>query len=43
MQKPEFVYENEKHKIFWDFKIQMNHPVQARRPDPIIMNKEKKM
>ena len=28
------------HKLFWDFDIQMDHLISARRPDLIIINKK---
>ena len=30
---PESVLQNETHKILWDFEIQMDHLISARRPD----------
>ena len=37
LYKPESVRENETQKILLDFEIQMDHPIQARRPVfPII-------
>ena len=39
MHKPEFVEENEAHKILGVFKIQMNHLISARRPDQMIIIK----
>ena len=35
MYKPEFVQENETHKILWDFQIQTNPLIPARRPAQI--------
>ena len=32
MHKPEFVLENETHKILWDFEIRMDNLISARRP-----------
>ena len=40
MHKPESVLENETHKIFWDFKIQTDHLIQARRPDVVLIKKK---
>ena len=34
--------ENEMHRIRWDFEIQMDHLISARRPDQVIVNKKKK-
>ena len=42
MHKPETVLENEMHKILWDFKIQMDHLILARRPHLVLINKKKK-
>ena len=36
------VLENDTHKLLWDFDIQMDHLISARRPDQIIINKKKK-
>ena len=38
MHKPESVLENETHKLFRDFEIQMDQQISARLPDPIIIN-----
>ena len=42
MYKPEFVLENETHKILWDFELQTDHLVSARKPNQEIINKKKK-
>ena len=42
MHNPEFVQENETHKILWDFGIQMDHLISARRLDLVIVNKKEK-
>ena len=42
MYNPEPVQENNTHKLLWDFDIQTNHQISARRPDLIIINKKKK-
>ena len=39
MHKPEFVLENEMHKILLDFKIQTDQLIPARRPDIGLINK----
>ena len=39
LHKPESVQENE---ILWDFGIEIDHPMQARRPDLILINKMKR-
>ena len=36
----ERVLENEDHKIFWDFSIQTDHVIEARRPDLVVVNKK---
>ena len=33
--------ENETHNLIWDFNIQTNHLMSARRPDLLIVNKRK--
>ena len=42
MQNPTPVLENDTHKLLWDFNIQTDHLIPARRPDLIIINKKKK-
>ena len=37
------VLENDSHKLLWDFDVQTDHQNSARRPDLIIINKEKKI
>ena len=37
------VLENDTHKLLWDFDIQTDHLISARRPDLIIINKKKKI
>ena len=41
MHNPALVLENDSHKLLWDFNIQTDHLIPARRPD-IIINKKKK-
>ena len=41
MHNPEYVLENETHKLLWDFEIQTGHQISARRPDLIMINKKK--
>ena len=43
MHNPESVLENDTHKLLWDFDIQTDHLISARRPDLIIINKKKKI
>ena len=42
MHTPESVLENELHKILWDFQIQTDHLISARRPDLEIVKEKKK-
>ena len=42
MQNPAPVQENDTHKLLWDFDIQTDHLISARRPDLIIINRKKK-
>ena len=42
MHNPAHVLENDSHKLLWDFDIQTDHLIPARRPDLIIINKKKK-
>ena len=39
MHNPAPVRENDLHKLLWDFNIQTDHLIPARRPDLIIINK----
>ena len=41
MHKPESIQENEKQNILWNFEMQTNHQISIRRPDPVIISKEK--
>ena len=41
MYNPESVQENETHKLLWDFEIEIDHLMSARRLDLIIINKER--
>ena len=41
MQNPAPVLENDTHKLRWDFKIQTDHLIPARRLDLIIINKKR--
>ena len=36
------ILENEDYKIFWDFSIQTNHVIEARRPDLIAVDKKER-
>ena len=42
MHNPAPVLENATHKLLWDFNIQTDHLIPARRPELIISNKKKK-
>ena len=42
MHNLESILENETHKILWDFEIQTDHLISARRQDLVIVNKNKK-
>ena len=42
MHNPTSVLENNTHKIFLDFKIQIDYLILARRPDLIIINEKKR-
>ena len=42
MHNPTFVLENKTHKLLWDFDIQTDNLISARRPDLKIINKKKK-
>ena len=42
MHNPESVLENETRKILWEFKIQTDHLISAKRPDLGIVNKKRK-
>ena len=38
--EPKSVLENEDYKIFWDFSIQTDHVIEARRPDLVVVDKK---
>ena len=42
MHNPESVLENETHKLLWDFEIQTDHLISARRTDLIMINKKER-
>ena len=42
MHNPASILKNETHELFWDFDIQTDHLISARRPDLIIITKKKK-
>ena len=41
-QKPERVVESEKSKILWDFTIQCDQKIEARRPDIVFIDKKER-
>ena len=41
MINPESILKNETHKILWDFEIQMDQLISARRQDLVIVNKKR--
>ena len=43
IHNPASVLENDSHKLLWDFNIQTDPLIPARRPDLIIINKEKRI
>ena len=43
MHNPAPVLKNDTYKLLWDFNIQTDHQITARRPDFIIINKKKKI
>ena len=43
MHNPAPVLKNDSHKLLWDFNIQTDHLIPARRPDLIIINKKKRI
>ena len=42
MHNPAPVLENNTHKLLWDFDIQTDHQISARRPDLIVIDKKKR-
>ena len=40
MHKPEFLLENDTYRFLWDFGIQTDYPIPARRPDVVLINKK---
>ena len=41
LHKQEYVIDNETHKILWEFEILTDHPIRARKPSPVLINKKK--
>ena len=42
MHNPDSLLENEMHKLPWDFEIQTDHLISARRPDLVVINRKKR-
>ena len=42
MHNPAAILKNDTHKLLWDFDIQTNYLISARRPDLIVINKKKR-
>ena len=40
--EPESVLENEDYKILLDFSIQTDHAIEARRPDLVVVDKDRR-
>ena len=40
--EPESVLENKDYRILWDFSIQTDHVIEARRPDLVVVHKKKR-
>ena len=40
MHNPESTQEKEMHKVLWDFEIQTDHQISARRPELVIFKKK---
>ena len=43
IQNPESVLRNETHKLLWDFDMQTDYLISARRPDLIIIKKKREL
>ena len=43
MHNPASILENATHKLLWDFNIQTDHLIPARRLDLIIINKKENL
>ena len=41
--EPESVLENEDYEILWDFSIQTDHVIEARRPDLVLVGKKERI
>ena len=40
--EPERVLENEDYTVLWDFSIQTDHVIEARRPDLVVVDKKER-
>ena len=40
--EPESVLENHDYKTLWDFSIQTNHVIEARRPDLVVVHRKER-
>ena len=40
--EPESVLESEDYKILWDFSVQTDHLIEARRPDLVVVDKKRR-
>ena len=43
MHNPALILENDTHKLLWDFDVQTDHQISARRPELNLINKKKKV
>ena len=43
MHNPASFLENDTHKLLWDFDVQTDHLISARRPVLIIINEKKRI
>ena len=41
--EPDSVLQNEDYEILWDFSIQTDHVIEARRPDLVVVDKKEKL
>ena len=42
MRQPESVFQNETHRMLWDYEIKTGHQIPARRHGSVIINKKKR-
>ena len=43
MHEAESILENKIYKSFWNFEIQTDYRIRARRPDQVFINKKKEL